>query len=452
MPVPVITQPSAQMFTVGQDFTYHVPISNAPTTVRVRGRAVGQLAYWDATNNRVVIKGHAGGETSGRTWRIEASNADGAATPVTVTYGFAKVAPVINTGVTVPTVYIGQPYKFAVPIANLPNEVTVDTELIGVAAAVTEDGGEIFTLTPPAEGLGVPAKNYTFTSGKFSLNAKTGALSASNDFNYTISDARKGILYAVDSNRFAWLNDAGPSQSRYHRIGRNQGIGFPGAKRHYLDRVGNDLYLLRSVSGNARFQFVKVAISELENLSPTFTTQNQSGSVGITFSNIAGFATDGTDFFVAHGGTLIVVYRVSNATRHKSFNLAYTPLAMTIDGNDLIIISGSASNFYIDWFNKNTANRATASATKSWTIPGGLGFTGGTFTFDLTTTSTDLLISLAQTGPGAFKANQILGLPKSLPTGRTIQSGDFTVNIQAYRGTDAIAPYNGANGVGIVPF
>ena len=187
-------------FVVNTAFTLTVPITgidlSAGDTVKVRGEIEGFTYAYDS--GTLTITGLPTRILSNAPFKIIATNSDGP-TEKSAAYNVVPGAPVISQ-VTAPTVYIGQPYKFFVPITNMPKQPTVGGLWIGLKYEKHEDDrGQTGVLISGDAGAG----DFTVDAGDFIVNAPYAGGLVSATFPHAISEVpRPGLV----RNLRAWTS------------------------------------------------------------------------------------------------------------------------------------------------------------------------------------------------------------------------------------------------------
>lgn len=400
---PVISRLPAQNIVANTAFAVHVPISNNPTAVRVRGLIHGESYTWDAARGRVTIQGTAPALLlTDKVWTVEAANSYGAARPVEITYSYIHAAPVIDTTVTAPDAIVGLPYNFFIPIANLADMADVTSELVGLSHELLEresDGrrGVQIIGTPPDN-------NYTVRSGRHQVAAvNTGGMD-SHDFPF---DIKRAYFYLAD--RISGNDKI--ARIQFNGDGEDISSDLSFFINQLVQRIAVDANYIYIHAGG----FFRV---------PRTTGNGQTVTPNSLFSasGYSAIAVDDNYIYISNNDT-VRRYGKTNGTLNSSFSLPSaigTVRCIAIDGDDLLVWESLAGTEEIHWMPKNSTGTATVSKrvfVPDWS-PNDMTVLG------------DHIYLIAQTGP---EIENILRIDKNTPNNGTV------TEYESYTTPDAIA-------------
>ena len=180
-----IAQP--QNFIVGTEFRLTATITNIDTSagdkVEVKGLLEGYKYGYDNATGVLTIVGTPTALVSGQHFRIIATKSGLSPVIRTVIYNVVPAAPVFGEA-TAPTVYKGVPYKFFIPIVNMPPKPTAEGLWTGLKFEKGEQGNQEGLIISGTVG----EDEFTVDEGEFEVDAPYAGGLVSATFAHTIAD------------------------------------------------------------------------------------------------------------------------------------------------------------------------------------------------------------------------------------------------------------------------
>lgn len=181
---------SPQNFIVGTEFTLTAKITNIDTSagdkVTVKGDLKGYKYGYNNTTKILTIVGTPTALVSGANFRIEAIKKGRSPVFRSVVYNVVPAAPIISQ-VTAPVVYIGQPYRFFIPIVNMPPKPVARGLWTGLKYEKREQGNREGLIISGTAGEG----DFTVAAGEFEVDAPYAGGLVTATFAHTISKVPK---------------------------------------------------------------------------------------------------------------------------------------------------------------------------------------------------------------------------------------------------------------------